>query len=162
MLLSPVLEQAAPVPAMLTSWTPHATPVSPSGTIPESSTTISKISKKRPLTEDPDSDEPEDADAKRHRSEAAKGPRNGRTTLDERRGALEVDEWVAVVEPHQVKCHGCAKWIKLHKERQYDHTNWKQHRAKCPRINGITYKRKAIVPTRASKMSQLKEPEQVS
>ncbi|KDQ54442.1 hypothetical protein JAAARDRAFT_49391 [Jaapia argillacea MUCL 33604] len=82
--------------------------------------------------------------SKGKRAKAACGPRKRCKTLVERKEALENDSWTKTVEPHRICCEGCNKWYDLNAKREYDATNWMQHRAKCPRITGIEVKRIAV------------------
>lgn len=90
--------------------------------------------------------------AKRRRSEAAKGPRAARQTKWDRKAALRADKRVRTVAAHRICCNGCGKWIALHKKREYDHTNWKQHCTKCPSLTGVAYQR---IPVAASKKTNV-------
>lgn len=52
-------------------------------------------------------------------------------SIDERRQALVDDPRTGEVEPHQVFCTICKKWIKLYKEVEYIESNWVRHVERC-------------------------------
>lgn len=57
--------------------------------------------------------------------------RSIRTTAAQRRAYLRDDPLVEEVEPHQVLCRGCRKWIRLASTSQYTLNNWLSHRLRC-------------------------------
>lgn len=50
----------------------------------------------------------------------------------ERKAYLETDEQVEEVQPDQVKCRRCWKWIRLSTKQTYALYHWRQHRERCP------------------------------
>ncbi|KAJ7782001.1 hypothetical protein DFH07DRAFT_393142 [Mycena maculata] len=62
------------------------------------------------------------------RSEAGGAPR---TTQTERKAILEADQRAETVQPDQVFCRKCQKWIRLSSRTAYALGNWNAHQAKC-------------------------------
>ncbi|PFH51785.1 hypothetical protein AMATHDRAFT_2698 [Amanita thiersii Skay4041] len=54
-----------------------------------------------------------------------------RRTEAERKAILESDTKVEEVQPNQVKCKTCGKWIKLSNQRSYVLHPWQRHREHC-------------------------------
>ncbi|KIK50457.1 hypothetical protein GYMLUDRAFT_51165 [Collybiopsis luxurians FD-317 M1] len=54
-----------------------------------------------------------------------------RLTEEERKGILLADPNIQEVEPEQVLCKNCTKWIRLNNTTAYDLSNWKQHNRSC-------------------------------
>ncbi|KAJ7080860.1 hypothetical protein C8R44DRAFT_754213 [Mycena epipterygia] len=66
---------------------------------------------------------------------------------NQRKEVLESNQWISLVEPHRVKCQGCATWVKLAADRTYKPDNWERHESKCPNITGVRKIRIAVKPT---------------
>ena len=56
--------------------------------------------------------------------------RKGRTA-EERRKVLEDDPRAGQVNPHDVYCKMCNKWIKLYRDIPYVESNWTRHAERC-------------------------------
>ncbi|KAI0688076.1 hypothetical protein C8T65DRAFT_746794 [Cerioporus squamosus] len=94
------------------------------------------VQKRRRTKSDEGEDPATSADVK-----ATKKPRKAPRSAEQRREALELDEYTMEVEAHRVLCRGCWGWIALHKSRTYEPVNWEKHRGKCPQITGVLRRR---------------------
>ncbi|KAK2463551.1 hypothetical protein APHAL10511_004302 [Amanita phalloides] len=56
-----------------------------------------------------------------------------RRTEADRKALLEADTCAEVVQPCQVKCRTCQKWIQLSKRCCYELSHWKKHKERCSR-----------------------------
>ncbi|KAF8071477.1 hypothetical protein FPV67DRAFT_1481359 [Lyophyllum atratum] len=83
--------------------------------------------------------------------------------IEERRKQLVADEWATDVEPKQVRCRGCLRWIKLDQRSMYYRGLWDKHRDLC---RGIKRLKGEYIPkrTRRSKaaLALAKENESVT
>ena len=61
----------------------------------------------------------------------AKGGMRKRYTAHERHERLKADPRIKVIEPHQLQCGLCDKWIRLQSRTEYDIHNWLAHVDKC-------------------------------
>lgn len=63
-------------------------------------------------------------------AEPDKKRKKGRSVEERRQGFID-DPRCGEVEPHQVFCLLCKKWIKLYKEVEYVDSNWTRHIVRC-------------------------------
>ncbi|KAF8054922.1 hypothetical protein FPV67DRAFT_1459733 [Lyophyllum atratum] len=57
--------------------------------------------------------------------------RKNTVDMQQRRVQLEADIWATDVEPKQVRCRGCLRWIKLDQHSMYYRGLWDKHRDSC-------------------------------
>lgn len=54
-----------------------------------------------------------------------------RFTAEQRHERLKADPRIIAIEPHQLQCGLCNKWIRLQSRTEYDIHNWLAHVDKC-------------------------------
>lgn len=54
-----------------------------------------------------------------------------RFTAEQRHERLKADPRIKAIEPHQLQCGLCNKWIRLQSRTEYDIHNWLAHVDKC-------------------------------
>lgn len=52
-------------------------------------------------------------------------------TAAQRKELLEADAYILAVQPHDVQCRKCEKWIHLSNSQEYADGNWNIHRKSC-------------------------------
>ncbi|KAF9466125.1 hypothetical protein BDZ94DRAFT_1252170 [Collybia nuda] len=52
-------------------------------------------------------------------------------TAAQRKEILEADAFILAVQPHDVQCRKCEKWIRLSNTQEYANNNWNIHRKSC-------------------------------
>ncbi|KAF8630147.1 hypothetical protein AX15_003099 [Amanita polypyramis BW_CC] len=57
--------------------------------------------------------------------------RQTRRTESERKAWLEADSRAEEIQPEQVKCRGCKRWIRLSTKRPYTIYPWQKHQERC-------------------------------
>lgn len=62
--------------------------------------------------------------------------RSRKLSQEERQNQLEGDKWASRFNEHSVVCAGCAKVVKLDRQRKYALGNWAQHKEECASITG--------------------------
>ncbi|TFK39840.1 hypothetical protein BDQ12DRAFT_681321 [Crucibulum laeve] len=72
-----------------------------------------------------------------------------RRTEAQRKELLDTDEEAEEVQPHEVKCRNCKKWIRLSTNSNYTLSNWNKHKLACggttPSSRVATAQRKLLV-----------------
>ncbi|KAF8071484.1 hypothetical protein FPV67DRAFT_875350 [Lyophyllum atratum] len=87
------------------------------------------------------------------KDEATRPSRKNIMEEAERRRLLEEDIWTAEVQPKQIRCRGCSRWIKLDARSMYYHGFWEKHRDLCQgikRILGIPVSKRTRKPNTKS------------
>lgn len=104
----------------------------------EQCTSCFEIISDRPLicsSTKPEAEEAEDGDGDDSSSVAASSVARSRTPLrrnaQERQALLEADPTIQTLEPYQVLCKNCQKWVKLSKSSTYSAHNWDRHKRSC-------------------------------
>ncbi|KAF8071475.1 hypothetical protein FPV67DRAFT_874865 [Lyophyllum atratum] len=99
--------------------------------------------KVEPAHYEPGNEQAEGNDTEEDEEERDK--RKNTMDIEERRMQLEADQWATDVEPKQVRCRGCLRWIKLDQRSMYYRGLWDKHRDLC---RGIKRLKGELIPKR--------------